>query len=188
MKTAKKAPNTAATADRGMRIRRTISIYPKHERKLIAAAGQDDVSPIIRELIDNGIDEDGTRKYLDARDRELEFEVDVVGVLKAAGIDVQQHVRVTDESPPTGILATWKDKKCCVELKSSGRPERLALALASALVLRGQSHLPAVVCVPYFVHPGMAEAFRISGVGLAKPENVAATVKEAVGLHNYDST
>ena len=175
--------NTKATKnkrpEREARISRSISLYAQQEQKLLAAAGDGDVSGVVRELIDRGLDESGAKKYLDARDKGVQFSEDIEKMLVAAGIQCSRDAKVSGEgSNRTDILATWEGKKVCIELKSSGRPDRLELALGSALVLKSQSKLAAVVCVPYITESGVNRMYASVGVGIATPESVVQVVKD----------
>ena len=58
------------------------------------------------------------------------------------------------------------------------RPDRLELALGSALVLKSQSKLAAVVCVPYITESGVDRMYASVGVGIATPESVVQVVKD----------
>lgn len=184
MKTKKDPGQTLGEGtDRNLRIHRSISIYAEQEQKLIAAAEQaGDVSSVIRELIDRGLDDTGARRYMDARDRGIQFAEDVEQILKAAGIECARDAKVNGaESHRTDILATFRGKRVCVELKSSGRPEKLELALGSALILKSQSGLPACVCVPYIVESGVQRMYGAVGVGIATPETVVDVVRGLAG-------
>lgn len=170
--------------EENLRIHRSVSLYLEQEKKLIAASEGDPrkVSGVVRELIDRGLTDSGAKRYLDARDKGIQFAEDVERLLRDSGIQCVRDSKVNGiESHRTDIMATWKGGKVCVELKSSGRPEHLSLALGMAMILAGESRLPAVVCVPYLLPSKVTKMYETTGVGLATPESVVSVVKGLAG-------
>lgn len=163
---------------RETRITRSVSLYAEQDQKLRAAAADGDISIVVRELIDRGLTADGAKKYLDARDKGIQFAEDIERLLVEAGLEVIRDAKINgDESHRTDILCSHRGKRCCIELKSDSSLGRLELALGLAMVLKNQSGLPAIVCVPYVTDEKIPGLFRSLNVGLATPTNVVEVVR-----------
>lgn len=182
------------TTDRGTQrsksgratVTRTFTLYPEQDLKLIEAekirAGKEhnvSVSLILQDLIDHGLDLDTGRAktYLAARDRAIEFEEDVLALLDAAGFAMERHVKVNGGDHHADIVVTHGKKRAILELKSSGKRDRLELALGQALIMRNTSRLPVCVVVPVILDSSVSEVYKMAGVGLVEAGSLAGWLR-----------
>lgn len=175
-------------------VTRTFTLYPNQEQKLISAEAnrkakdpRASISSILQELIDSSLDVSTgrAREYLTARDRAMDFEEDVVALLADAGIDVKRSAKVLtsngERSHRADFLITGKRGSCIVELKSSGKRDRLELALGQSLILGRESGLPVAVCVPVILDPELKRVFEIAHVALVEAGDLIPWIKSVVG-------
>lgn len=165
------------------RIQRSISYSPKHESIISAALRarpelRNNVSRLFQELLEHSLDpETGRAKnYLEARDAAIQFEADCVALLEEARLSFERNAAVSGTPHRVDLLVTKGSRKCIVELKSSGRRDRLELALGSALILARETALPLIVCVPYVLEPDLIGVFSGIHISLCTPTNLVSSI------------
>ena len=179
---------TARASSGRVSVTRTFTLYPEQDIKLIEAErirGEKErnvsVSLVLQDLIDNGLDSSTGRAktYLAARDRAIEFEEDIHSLLLKAGFRVARNAKVNGGDHRCDMLVTGPKGDVVVELKSSGKRDRMELALGQALILKNQSSLPVVVVVPVILEPSINSVFDAAGIGLVEAGKLVSWVRGA---------
>lgn len=190
----KKPLNASRLTGNRATLTRTFTLYPEQDTKLLSAERnrklvdkKASASQILQELIDTSLDVPTGRakEYLTARDRSIDFEEDVLELILKAGYKAERNPKLEAKDGTrthrADVLITGKKGKCVVELKSSAKSDRLALALSQALILKGESGLPTAVCVPLLVDSAFNEIYQMSNIGLLEAGDLLAWIKTTVG-------
>lgn len=191
------------------RIPRTVSLNPDQDRYLTELLGANgNVSEYLRNLVDaaregrlalphaGSSDETNTlnraRLYHKAKEAGMHFEEDtgavLDGLLKTGGSGLKV-VRNRIHNGDGVFVADFSVEKpdgtvvFSVVCKSSPRPDRLALALAEAMIGVQKTGAPVVTVVPYLMAASddAAARFTLNGFRLCRLSELAGVVKELTG-------
>lgn len=179
-----KKPSSKTEESKETRIPRTISLLPRHEQILADVAKlrpeiAKNASLLFQELLESVDPHTGRAgSYLEARDQAIDFEEDIAALVEEAGFTVRRNAKVNGNGHRVDLLVSSGKLQAVVELKSSGRRDRLELAIASAILLARQCGLPVTVCVPVVLEDELTKVFASLGVGLCTPGSLVPWLRD----------